>query len=243
MLGHPYLDAAQRIPPPYLPKWLHTPFRPPDPAHHLRDPICRANSSPCSPSFQFANGTYGDLSSNRAPPTPPMFPLSFFCCMPTCAMACPFHYRCSLLVFVVLLLSTFSAAQENCNTQANPYCAGDARFANICCPSPSACYFRDRLGTPACCSAGQICINNGQSNPPPAIATVAPNSAVSLVSGLGPITASLNILTTNSLPLTTPVAAFSTVGGLLVGAARPIARAKEATPALLPLVLMMWDIF
>jgi hypothetical protein len=158
-------------------------------------------------------------------------------------MACPFCRRYSLLVFLVLLLSTFSAAQENCNTQANPYCAGDSRFANICCPQPSVCYFRDRLGTPACCGAGQICINNPPNNPPPAIATVAPNSAVSLVSGLGSITASVNILTANGLSLTTPAAAFSTVGILLVGAARPIARAKEATPIILPLMLMAWSMF
>jgi hypothetical protein len=158
-------------------------------------------------------------------------------------MACLFNRTCSLLVCSVLLLSSISAAQQNCNTQANPYCAGDSRFANICCPQPSVCYFRDRLGTPACCAAGQICLNNGPNNPPPAIATVAPNSAVSLVSGLASITARVSALTTNGLSLTTPAAAFSTVGNLLVGAARPIARAKEATPIILPLVLMIWSIF
>jgi hypothetical protein len=158
-------------------------------------------------------------------------------------MACLFYRAYSLLVCSVLLLSSFSAAQQNCNTQANPYCAGDSRFANICCPQPSVCYFKDRLGTPACCAAGQICLNNGPNNPPPAIATVAPNSAISLVSELGSITASVSLFTTNGLSLTTPAAAFSTVGTLLVGAARPIARATEATPIMLPLVLMAWSIF
>ena len=157
-------------------------------------------------------------------------------------MASSFHGWKFLLSCFVLSLPIFAAAQENCNTQANPSCAGDARFANICCSSPNVCYFQDRLGTPGCCAAGQTCGNSGQYNPRP-VATVAPNSAVSLASGLGQITASMSMFTTNSISLTAPAAAFSTVGGLLVGAARPIARATEATPLLLPIMLIVWNMF
>lgn len=157
-------------------------------------------------------------------------------------MASSFHgWKFSLSCFV-LSLSIFAAAQENCNTQANPSCAGDARFARICCSSPNVCYFQDRLGTPGCCPAGQTCGNNGQYSPRP-VATIAPNSAVSLSSSFGQITASMSIMmfTTNSISLTAPAAAFSTVGGLLVGAARPIAQAKEATPLFLPIMLIAWN--
>lgn len=150
------------------------------------------------------------------------------------------HDRCCLLIVAIYLFCAFSVAQDNCNTQANPSCATDVRFANICCPSPSVCYFQDRLGRPGCCGAGQVCGNAENSNPPTPLFTIAPNGAVSLVSGLGQITASMSMLATNSLSLTTPAAAFSTVGGLLVGAARPFARAREATPIMLPSLLMAW---
>ncbi len=154
-------------------------------------------------------------------------------------MAFLLHNQCFLLIVTIYLLFAFSAAQNNCNTQGNPSCAGDVRFLNICCPSPNVCYFQDRLGTPGCCDAGQICGNAG-TNPPTPLFTIAPNGAVSLVSGLGQITASMSMLATNSLSLTTPAAAFSTVGGLLVGAARPFARAREATPIMLPFFLVAW---
>jgi hypothetical protein len=153
-------------------------------------------------------------------------------------MASQCYYRLSLLISFIFLFPSFSTAQDNCNTQANPFCAGDARFANICCPSPSVCYFRDRLGTPSCCGAGQICLA-AQTTPPPSI----PNSAVSLVSSLGQVTTSMNMLTTSVLSTTAPAGAFSTVGGLLVGAALPILRAKQATPVILPLLLMAWHLF
>ena len=208
--------------------------------HHFNGCAVWILDPACTSSFQFANGPYDDGSSNRAPllsysydlaSTGMLIMTSSFCC------------RWSLLVFFVPWLLAFAGAQDNCNTQANPHCAGDARFASICCPSPNVCYFKDRLGTPGCCDAGQICSNHGQNNPQPAVATVAPNSAVSLASGLAQITASMSILTTNSLSLTTPATAFSTVGGLLVGGAQPIAQVKEATPILLPLVLMAWHTF
>ena len=48
----------------------------------------------------------------------------------------------------------------NCDSLDNPYCAGDERFAGICCPPPNVCYFQDRQGTPGCCPAGQICETN-----------------------------------------------------------------------------------
>lgn len=156
-------------------------------------------------------------------------------------MASSIRRGISHLIFFIYLLLAGSLAQQNCNTQANPSCAGDARFAGICCSSPSVCYFMDRLGTPGCCGAGQIC-DSAQNGPQPAIPVVAPNSAVSLMSGLSQITAGMSMLTTNSFSLTAPAASFSTVGGLLVGAARPIARVKGATPILLPLVLMAWHI-
>lgn len=150
-----------------------------------------------------------------------------------------FAFSRRLLPLVLLSLSVLfrlSVAQDNCNTKANPYCDGDDRFASICCPSPSVCYFKDRLGTPGCCGAGQICIN-AESNPPPTI----PNGAVSLVSGLGQITACIRIMSTNSLAFEYPAASFSVLAGLLAGAARPVDQMNEAGPILLPVGLMVWQ--
>lgn len=212
------------------------PCPPPAPCDLLSE-SCLAAQASCS-GLQFGN----HASSNGAsPPFRCLSSLSSVLFSFICAMASSFSSRFALMIFFIALISVLSSAQNNCNTQANPYCAGDVRFANLCCPSPSVCYFQDRSGTPGCCAAGQIC-TPARNNPQP-LPTIAPNGAVSLVSGLGQITASMTMLTTNSLSLTTPAGAFSTVGGLLVGAARPFARAKEATPTLLPILLMAWHMF
>lgn len=57
---------------------------------------------------------------------------------------------------LALLLATVSA---QCRTDENPYCAGNDDFEAICCTYPNVCYWADRQGTPACCPAGQVCID------------------------------------------------------------------------------------
>lgn len=64
-----------------------------------------------------------------------------------------------LLATLAVLPLLFAAALGQCNTDQNPYCKGNDKFEAICCPSPNVCYWADREGTPACCPAGQVCID------------------------------------------------------------------------------------
>jgi hypothetical protein len=209
--------------------------------------FAEARSSPKLRSYLVLQaGSMNTVMDPQVELPPFLLPISYYLCLvfwliSTMAvfMSC---CRTLLPFFFICFLSPLCLGQSNCNTQANLYCRGDSRFANICCPSPSVCYFKDRWGTPACCGAGQIC-TGVQNTPRPAVTTIAPNSAVILVSGFGQITASMNTLTASGISMTTTAAAFSTVGGLLVGAARPIVRVKEATPILIPFLLMAWHIF
>ncbi len=184
---------------------------------------------------ELANRTYRNASSNRTATASSVSLPSSLCCIAPHLMASSFGRRIAFLTLLIYLLPGFSAAQNNCNTQANPYCAGDSRFANVCCPFPSVCYYKDRLGTPSCCGAGQTCLI-AQTTPPPVFS----NSAVSPASGLAQVTASMTKFRTHNLSLTSPAAAFSIIRGLLVGAALPIARTTGAAPILLPFVLMAW---
>lgn len=69
-----------------------------------------------------------------------------------------------------LLVATVAA---QCRTNENPYCAGNDDFEAICCTYPNVCYWADRQGTPACCPAGQWCLNSdGQQVIPEAQHTV-----------------------------------------------------------------------
>lgn len=149
------------------------------------------------------------------------------------AMTSTFDQRSISLILFVCLFSVYCTAQTNCNTQANPSCAGDSRFSHICCPSPSTCYFKDRLGTPSCCGAGQVCLI-AQSVPVPVIL----NSANSLATSLGQVRASMSKFAMNNFSLTTPAAAFSTVETVFIEAAQLIVHAKEGTPILLTFMLM-----
>lgn len=68
------------------------------------------------------------------------------------------HQLLTTLCAFALLLAPASA---QCNTDQNPYCRGNNEFEQLCCPYPSVCYWADRQGTPACCAAGQVCLDGG----------------------------------------------------------------------------------
>lgn len=63
------------------------------------------------------------------------------------------------LVFAAFLLNlaTVSRASGPCETDQNPYCAGNAIFEQICCTYPDVCYWANRDGQPGCCPHGQVC--------------------------------------------------------------------------------------
>ncbi|KIV92438.1 hypothetical protein PV10_03737 [Exophiala mesophila] len=62
-----------------------------------------------------------------------------------------------LCVAFLLNLVTICRASGPCETDQNPYCAGDAIFEQICCTYPDVCYWANRDGQPACCPHGQVC--------------------------------------------------------------------------------------
>lgn len=75
----------------------------------------------------------------------------------------------SALLFSLTLLSILVAlavAQNSCNTNQNPYCAGNSIFEQICCPYPNVCYWQNRNGQPGCCPAGQVCDGSSPYTPP-----------------------------------------------------------------------------
>jgi hypothetical protein len=66
----------------------------------------------------------------------------------------------ALLLSIALYPKIQVLAQSlRCNTNQNPYCAGNDDFESLCCPSPNVCYWADRQGTPACCPYGQVCLD------------------------------------------------------------------------------------
>ena len=83
----------------------------------------------------------------------------------------PLFHALSLLSFILSLV------EAQCNTDQNPYCAGNAQFEQLCCPYPNVCYWQNRNGDPGCCPAGQACNGGGggyvpQPNPQPVLPTV-----------------------------------------------------------------------
>lgn len=75
----------------------------------------------------------------------------------------PLHTRATLICLVHLLLASLTLSQ--CNTNQNPYCAGNSQFEQLCCPSPNICYWSNRNGDPACCQAGSDCRGSGGPGP------------------------------------------------------------------------------
>lgn len=65
----------------------------------------------------------------------------------------------SLSLAVLAVASLLPTVFAQCLTDQNPYCRGNSKFEQICCPYPNVCYWADRQGTPACCPAGQVCLD------------------------------------------------------------------------------------
>jgi len=68
----------------------------------------------------------------------------------------------SILTQAAILLSSASfffttTVHAQCNTNQNPYCAGNAQFEQLCCNVGSVCYWSNRNGAAACCQAGTDC--------------------------------------------------------------------------------------
>ncbi|KPI38514.1 uncharacterized protein AB675_4174 [Cyphellophora attinorum] len=84
----------------------------------------------------------------------------------------------SFTAVAVLVLSSRVYAQ--CNTDQNPYCAGNNQFEQLCCPYPNVCYWADRQGTPACCPAGTVChdYEGITVKPQPIYTTIKPTTVV-----------------------------------------------------------------
>lgn len=74
------------------------------------------------------------------------------------AIACPTRFVRQLLIAVALLTTT---AYTQCNTDQNPYCAGNSALEALCCTYPSVCYWSNRNGDAACCPAGTDCSGDG----------------------------------------------------------------------------------
>src|SRR5271154_195292 len=67
--------------------------------------------------------------------------------------------RSALILILVSFLTSQVLAQ--CNTNQNPYCAGNSKFEQLCCPYPAVCYYSNRYGGVGCCQPGQKCYGNG----------------------------------------------------------------------------------
>lgn len=74
------------------------------------------------------------------------------------------HTHATLLYLIQLLLASFALSAQ-CNTNQNPYCAGNNQFEQLCCTYPNICYWSNRNGVPACCQAGSDCRGNGGPGP------------------------------------------------------------------------------
>src|SRR5256885_16820768 len=83
------------------------------------------------------------------------------------------HRSAFVIILICCLLSqTFG---QSCNTDQNPYCAGNSQFEQLCCPYPAVCYWADRYGAAGCCQPGSIC--TGQGNGVTITATAIPVTA------------------------------------------------------------------
>ena len=67
----------------------------------------------------------------------------------------------SALTLILLSLLSSQLHAQSCNTNQNPYCAGNKQFELLCCPYPAVCYYANRYGAVACCQAGHICQGTG----------------------------------------------------------------------------------
>lgn len=67
-----------------------------------------------------------------------------------------------MLYFSFIAVALFATSvPAQCDTNQNPYCAGQPQFEQLCCQYPAVCYWSNRNGDPACCAAGQDCRADG----------------------------------------------------------------------------------
>lgn len=84
--------------------------------------------------------------------------------------------RSTLLYLIFLLLTSLTNCQ--CNTDQNPYCAGNSQFEQLCCTYPNICYWSNRNGDPACCQAGSDCRGDGGPAPTVVVYTAVQQTTV-----------------------------------------------------------------
>jgi hypothetical protein len=90
----------------------------------------------------------------------------------------PCHFLMLSLTWTVVLALMVADVVAQCRTNENPYCAGNDEFEAICCTYPNICYWQ-RGGAPACCAAGQWCLDSDgyQVTPQAQYTTVVPAPA------------------------------------------------------------------
>jgi hypothetical protein len=172
--------------------------------------------------------------------------------------------RQSLRSALTLILVSFLTSQvlAQCNTDQNPYCAGNSKFEQLCCSYPAVCYYSDRYGGVACCQPGQKCYGNGvtitptlipvstlatmqtiqtaqPTQPTQTIQTIQTTQAVQTTQNGGYST----ITVTGGIPATTVATAigYTTTAGVIIAndASRAIGN-TYATQFFLGLTLLAW---
>ena len=169
--------------------------------------------------------------------------------------------RQSLRSALTLILVSFLTSQvlAQCNTDQNPYCAGNSKFEQLCCSYPAVCYYSDRYGGVACCQPGQKCYGNGVTITPTlipvstlatmqTIQTAQPTQPTQTIQTTQAVQTTQNggystITVTGGIPATTVATAigYTTTAGVIIAndASRAIGN-TYATQFFLGLTLLAW---
>ena len=158
-------------------------------------------------------------------------------------MLAPYSGRSALILIVASLLT--SQVLSQCNTNQNPYCAGQSKFEQLCCPYPAVCYWTDRSGTPGCCQPGQVCVGNGNGvtitptllpvTPPATTQTVGTPLATTPNGGYATLTV------TGGVAGNTPAAYTTTAGVIVANDASQALRSVPGTYFSLGLAVLAWS--
>jgi hypothetical protein len=153
--------------------------------------------------------------------------------------------RSALILILVSFLTSQVLAQ--CNTNQNPYCAGNSKFEQLCCPYPAVCYYSDRYGGVGCCQPGQKCYGNGVTIAPtlilPATAQTVQSTQMIQTIQTTPNGGYSTITVTGGIPAATVATAigYTTTAGVIIAndASRAIGN-TYTTQFSLGLTLLAW---
>jgi hypothetical protein len=163
---------------------------------------------------------------------------SFF---PTCSSSRPFsvkmsslYGRRSALKLLLVAVLTPQVLAQSCNTDQNPYCAGNSHFEQLCCPYPAVCYYANRYGAVGCCQPGQICTGTDVTLNPgtaPATTPTVQNGGYSTVTITGGVAGAT---------VATAVGYTTTAGVIIANDASHAKGLKHATHFTMGLAMMAW---